>query len=367
MTISFLFLTLWFGVSLCYKFIAKKSKKSHILNYIIVIRSIFGEVIQCYLVFYSYFAGKRTDFMPEELQIVGLKQVFKQIHPSEGVHLGDDFLLIDVADGENLEFLNYPFRADAYFFVFCREGGLDVEINLKKYTMGANVLLVSIPGSILRVITPLSKNVSAGRFIVVAFSKDFLSEVKLDGRRLTEGHTVFSDTPCIQLGEGDRKFLLNYVNIISDIMDLNIPGARDALGSLFSSIFYVISGLSEKKSLATKMQTPLSSSQVRLRLIFDKFMDLVAENHTSERGMSFYANHLGLTPKYLSKLVKQYSGKAAPDWIDSFVILEAKNMLKYTGASIKEIVYKLHFPNPSVFYRFFKTHTGLTPSEYRNG
>jgi AraC-like DNA-binding protein len=82
--------------------------------------------------------------------------------------------------------------------------------------------------------------------------------------------------------------------------------------------------------------------------------------------MAFYATNLGLTPKYLSKLIKQASGRSAPEWIDSFVILEAKNMLKYTDNSIKEIVYKLHFPNPSVFYKFFKAHTGMTPSQYRN-
>jgi YesN/AraC family two-component response regulator len=82
--------------------------------------------------------------------------------------------------------------------------------------------------------------------------------------------------------------------------------------------------------------------------------------------MSFYASKLCLTPKYLSKLIKQASGRSAPDWIDSFVILEAKNMLKYSDISIKEIVYKLHFANQSVFYKFFKSHTGITPSEYRN-
>ena len=75
---------------------------------------------------------------------------------------------------------------------------------------------------------------------------------------------------------------------------------------------------------------------------------------------------LCLTPKYLSKLIKQASGRSAPDWIDDFVILEAKNLLKYTDLAIKEIVYKLHFPNQSVFFKFFKAHTGLTPSEYRN-
>ena len=57
--------------------------------------------------------------------------------------------------------------------------------------------------------------------------------------------------------------------------------------------------------------------------------------------------------KYLSKLIKQASGRSAPDWIDDFVILEAKNLLKYTDLAIKEIVYKLHFPNQSVFFKFF--------------
>ena len=71
------------------------------------------------------------------------------------------------------------------------------------------------------------------------------------------------------------------------------------------------------------------------------------------------------TPKYLSKLVKSASGKSAHEWIDSFVILEAKNMLKYSGMSIKSIVWELNFPNQTTFYRFFKTQTGMTPSEYR--
>ena len=108
------------------------------------------------------------------------------------------------------------------------------------------------------------------------------------------------------------------------------------------------------------------SPQTRLNILFEKFMSLVSEYHNSERGMAFYANRLGMTPKYLSKLIKQVSGRSAPDWIDSFVVNEAKSMLKYTDDSIKEIVYKLNFVNASVFYKFFKAQTGMTPSEYRN-
>ena len=104
---------------------------------------------------------------------------------------------------------------------------------------------------------------------------------------------------------------------------------------------------------------------VRSKLVLEQFLTLVSEHHDKERGMAFYAEKLCLTPKYLSKIVRAASGKSGPEWIDSFVILEAKNMLKYSDMPIKEIVYKLNFPNSSVFYKFFKTHTGQTPSEYR--
>ena len=82
--------------------------------------------------------------------------------------------------------------------------------------------------------------------------------------------------------------------------------------------------------------------------------------------MAFYADKLCLSPKYLSKLIKEVSGKPAPEWIDSYVMLEAKHLLKYSNLPIKEIVYRLNFSNQTVFYKYFKAHTGMTPTDYRN-
>lgn len=82
--------------------------------------------------------------------------------------------------------------------------------------------------------------------------------------------------------------------------------------------------------------------------------------------MAFYADQLCLSPKYLSKLIKEVSGKSAPEWINAYVMLEAKHLLKYTDISIKEIVFKLNFSNQTVLYKYFKAHTGMTPTEYRN-
>ena len=104
----------------------------------------------------------------------------------------------------------------------------------------------------------------------------------------------------------------------------------------------------------------------RSKMIFEQFIKLVSEYHTQQRMVGFYADKLCLTPKYLSKLIRNATGRSAPEWIDAYVILEAKNMLKYSNATIKEIVFRLNFPNQSVFYKFFKARTGMTPTEYRN-
>lgn len=78
--------------------------------------------------------------------------------------------------------------------------------------------------------------------------------------------------------------------------------------------------------------------------------------------MQFYADKLCLTPKYLSKIVKESSGRTGPEWIDSFVILEAKNLLRYSDLSIKEISYRLEFPSSSVFINS-SSHTPVSPHQ----
>ena len=137
-----------------------------------------------------------------------------------------------------------------------------------------------------------------------------------------------------------------------------------ALTALISSMVSILAGLWLDQIQDIRKQRQNDTN--RSRVTFDNFIRLVAENYTKYRNVGFYADQLCLTPKYLSKVVKNFSGKSAPEWIDAYVILEAKNLLKYSDLAIKEIVYRLNFPNQSVFYKFFKTRTGITPSQYRN-
>jgi AraC family transcriptional regulator, transcriptional activator of pobA len=78
------------------------------------------------------------------------------------------------------------------------------------------------------------------------------------------------------------------------------------------------------------------------------------------------ASRLNLSPKYLSDLLKQETGKTAMELIHLYVVLEAKNILVAGGHSITEIAYRLGFENPPYFSRLFKKEVGISPKEFKN-
>lgn len=82
-------------------------------------------------------------------------------------------------------------------------------------------------------------------------------------------------------------------------------------------------------------------------------MKLLTKYHKRERSMGFYAEQLHITPKYLSSIIKEVSGRSAAEWIDRYVILEAKALLRYSGLSIQEIAYELNF-QPNLFWQIFQ-------------
>ena len=81
--------------------------------------------------------------------------------------------------------------------------------------------------------------------------------------------------------------------------------------------------------------------------------------------VSFYADKLCLTPRYLNTIIRQTSQQTVMDWINQSIILEAKVLLKHSNRLVYQISDELNFPNPSFFSKFFKRMTGMTPQEYQ--
>ena len=315
--------------------------------------------------------------MDDSLKTIGIRQIRSILTGSADSGLGDDVFISDLSSAAVnseqqkavLDLLQYPIRIDGYTVVFCVSGHVTVDVNLHSFNVSPNTLLINVPGNILRVSMAQVTDtlLSEARFILVVLSREFMSGVHFDFNKMFADSLTLFNNPCIHLTDEQLALARQYFFLASDLLNPAYSNRREALGSLITSLMYVFGSVwSESILSARESGSALSMpASARVKQIFDRFIQLVTEHHDCERGMAFYADKLCLTPKYLSKLVKQASGRSAPDWIDAFVILEAKNMLKYSDVPIKEIVYKLHFPNQSVFYKFFKTHTGLTPSEYR--
>jgi len=91
----------------------------------------------------------------------------------------------------------------------------------------------------------------------------------------------------------------------------------------------------------------------------------VQSHYKEERSLEFYADKLCLTCKYISKVIKETSGKTANDIIDEHVALEVKALLKSTNMTIDQISETLNFPSQSFFGKYFKRITGISPKEYK--
>jgi AraC-like DNA-binding protein len=95
------------------------------------------------------------------------------------------------------------------------------------------------------------------------------------------------------------------------------------------------------------------------------FFDILAAKRGQIRSVADVAEMMCISPKYLSRVIKEENGKKPMFYIHQYMMKTIENELKYTTKSIKEIAYQLHFPSLAFFGKFVKQHTGYSPKAYR--
>lgn len=148
-----------------------------------------------------------------------------------------------------------------------------------------------------------------------------------------------------------------YLQLAEAVQASPLANKRECLDALYTSYYLLNEG---QPAGEASVQHPSRADEV-----FSQFLRLLETFCTKERSVGFYAGKLALSPKYFSKLVRQASGRSAPDWIDASVIREARHLLRDTDLSIKEIVFRLNFPDQPSFTKYFKAHAGMTPAQFR--
>ena len=101
------------------------------------------------------------------------------------------------------------------------------------------------------------------------------------------------------------------------------------------------------------------------RVDIQSVIGYIEQNYNREFGLETIAEEFHVTPKYLSKLVKDKLGMNFVDYLAGLRIAEAKRMLEETDKTVSEIYELTGFNNRNTFLRTFKKMTGITPSKYR--
>jgi AraC-like DNA-binding protein len=243
-----------------------------------------------------------------------------------------------------------------------------MSVNLNEYDVKEGCLVVLTDQDIVKVEKGSDDDIRGLHWVVIAMSQNFLTDLRVDFRKILSEGVILLETPVLHLDQNIRGYFEDYLRLIGKVANSELPMYKDAVRSLISSMVSIAAGqwIADINRLRDEKVVKLNSRSEHKTLTFKQFIKLVSENYTRQRQVLFYADHLCMSPKYLSKLVKDVSGKSAPEWIDSYVLLEAKHLLKYSNMSIKEIVFRLNFSNQTVFYKYFKAHTGMTPTDYRN-
>ncbi len=170
------------------------------------------------------------------------------------------------------------------------------------------------------------------------------------------------NNPVVSLTKREIQTYENFFMVIREkIADENHHYRKELVQALLLAMFYDMSGV------IYRIEQSSAKKQSRSDVIFARFIALLQENFRKERRVGWYASQLEITAKYLSEVVKNVSKRTPNEWIDSYVVLEIRVLLKNSPKSIKEITEELNFPNQSFLGKYFKEHVGVSPSEYRKG
>lgn len=298
--------------------------------------------------------------MEHKISNVSIARI-RKINPAlKGI---DDDFIMDRTEHYIPENINpifkYPLRLDGIVIAIREKGISRVNINLREYEVKENDLIICAPGDILQ--STLSQGVYQSQVFLI--SSDFLKEMYINLNSFMPFFISLKEHPLFHLTSEDVKELTAFYSLIDEAMNRNDYFRTEIVRRLMGGYLYKIGSILHKKQPEYIPDTP--KVQKREEILFNQFISLLSEHRCKERRVDFYAEQLYLSPKHFSTAVKKVSGKTAGEWIDEYVILEAKTLLKYSTMSIQEVAYYMNFPNPSFFGKYFKHHTGMTPSEYK--
>jgi AraC-like DNA-binding protein len=250
--------------------------------------------------------------------------------------------------------VNHPVKLDVVVSIICIKGHMDGILNLVKFNAKAPCLFIVLADQILQC-DYFSEDFSGLSIIMSeSFLEDSFGDIQVS---MPLFRSVF-ENPWIQLNQEELKSMVEYFFLLQKTVRVKEnPNLQETLKHLILAFFYGTGYRFYKvrdESLKSKQD-----------IMVEKFLAIVKENFFEQRMIEFYSEKLFLTPKHLSRVIKERSGKSAGEWIEDHVMLEAKALLKSTDKTIQQISDELNFPTQSFFGKYFKRRAGVSPKNYR--
>lgn len=248
------------------------------------------------------------------------------------------------------------YKLDYAVIILCRNGWGQVLIDLCRYEMVRNTQLILLPGTVLS-LEGRSDDFNVSYFAAYG---DMFREACL--RLETTFLHFLKEQPCFTLPDQHTAHINELLEATSAIYAdhdhmFRYQIARNHLQNFLLNVY--------DKAHRHFSQGDMEGHN-RQDELFKRFIALVHDNCLTKREVSFYADRLCISTKYLTGICRSTTGcRSAKQIIDHHAILEIKVLLESTELSIQEISDRLGFPDQSYLGRFFKRHEGISPGNYR--
>ena len=250
---------------------------------------------------------------------------------------------------------HHLFKLEDACIFFCHSGEARIEIDLLEYDITPNTQIIFLPNSIINY-SYASPDLSIS---YITFSNAFFQEATV---RLDPSFFHFlKENPVVTLPVERTRTINGLIIALEDLYKdkencFRLQILRNYIQSFLLDIY-------DKTHRIFEQNRPEGIS--RQEELFKRFIQLIHKHCLNQREVSFYAQKMFITPRYLSAITQAVAGETAKNIIDKHVILEIKVLLESTDLSIQEIANRLQFPDQSFFGRYFKKHTSISPQYYR--
>ena len=272
----------------------------------------------------------------------------------EGKSIDNDLILFE--DITKVPLPNSPSRMKALFLALCTRGHAQYTVDTKMHEVSAGDVIIISEEQVVADYK-LSDNCKG---IALIMSYNFFQNIVSGIHELSHLFLFARTHPVFHLDDNQTKALENDIEHIKEkIADVGHRFRRELVVTMLKALIIDMS------NIIYQFQQVGDEMQTRAEVIFRDFIQAVEKNYRTERRVSWYAQQLCITSKYLSETVRTVSRRTPSDWIDSYVTRELRVMLRNSTMSIKQIADELNFANQSFLGKYFKEHVGMSPSKFR--